>query len=182
VIEAIGAVLVAWVAADFLTGTVHWFEDRYLDEHTPFLGGLVGGPNVLHHHQPTAMLKGSYFERNYTTLVPALFLMVIAFVFDGPLWVLLMFAFASQANEIHAWSHWAGKVSWPIRMIQETGIVQSAKHHAEHHRSPHRIRYCVMSEWLNPFLDRMQFWTGCEWFMMVIFNLYPLDDCEHEGD
>jgi hypothetical protein len=178
--ELLGTVVAAWIAADFLAGAVHWFEDRYLDEHTPILGKLVGGPNVMHHFKPMAMLEGNYIERNYTTFVPALIGLLATWILDGPLWLLLMFGFVSQANEIHAWSHRAGKAWWPIRMMQETGIVQSAKHHAEHHRSPHQIRYCVMSEWLNPLLDRMQFWVGCEWLVMVAFGLYPLDDCEVE--
>lgn len=172
--EFIGKVLAAWIVADFVAGFFHWFEDRYLDENTPLLGKLVGGPNAMHHVHPMAMLKGNYWQRNYTTIVPSLTLGVASYFAGAPDWFVLALVFVSQANEVHAWAHWAGKVSWPIKMMQETGILQSPKHHAEHHRSPHLIRYCVMSEWLNPVLDRAKFWHGAE-FAFARIGLRPLE-------
>lgn len=147
--------LVAWLLADFLSGVWHWIEDRYFEESWPIIGKYIAKPNTLHHAQPAAFLQNGYWTRNWTTILPA----AIAFALY-PSWV---FVFVSQANEIHAWAH--QKCSPFIRMLQEVGVLQSPRHHGEHHRSPFEIRYCVMSDWLNPFLDAIEFWRWSEYLI-----------------
>ncbi|XZE36530.1 fatty acid desaturase CarF family protein [Pirellulaceae bacterium SH501] len=147
--------LVAWLLADFLSGVWHWIEDRYFEESWPIIGKYIAKPNTLHHAQPAAFLQNGYWTRNWTTILPA----AIAFALY-PSWV---FVFVSQANEIHAWAH--QKCSPFIRILQEVGVLQSPRHHGEHHRSPFEVRYCVMSDWLNPFLDAIEFWRWCEYLL-----------------
>ena len=162
----IGWIVLSYLAADFIAGAFHWFEDRYLDELTPILGRLVGGPNKMHHEQPMAMAEGGYWYRNYTTIVPAAIGCGLCFIVPGWFWGWLTFAFLTQANEIHAWAHQKGRVNWFIEALQTTGIIQDPKHHGTHHKAPFEVRYCVMSNWLNPFLDGIGFWRGCE---LVLF-------------
>ncbi len=153
--------LVAWLLADFLSGFWHWIEDRYFEEKWPIIGKYIAKPNSLHHAQPAAFLKGDYWTRNWTTILPA----AIAFAIY-PSWV---FVFASQANEVHAWAH--QKCSPFIRALQETGLLQSPRHHGEHHRSPFEVRYCVITDWLNPVLDYFQFWRWLEWVISPIIRV-----------
>lgn len=120
-------VLAAWLLADFLSGFWHWIEDRYFEEKWPIIGEYIAKPNTLHHAQPAEFLKGSYWTRNWTTILPASVAFVIALACGAPLWLLLAFAFVSQANEIHAWAHRRVQSRW-IRGLQEFGALQSPRH------------------------------------------------------
>jgi ubiquitin-conjugating enzyme E2 variant len=170
-LEWVGYILVSWLLADFIAGVFHMLEDVYLDENTPFLGKLVGGPNKAHHTDPMGFLKGNYWHRNYTTIIPALIAALIAYIYYPPL--VLTFLFVSQANEIHGWSH--QKCNFLIRAIQETGFLASPRHHLGHHESPYQIRYCVMSNFLNPFLDLVYFWDFWKNVIYLFFGIKPLE-------
>lgn len=154
--------LTAWLIADFLSGFWHWLEDRYFDERWPIIGKYIAKPNTLHHAQPSAFLMNDYWTRNWTTIVPA----AVACLIYPSGW--LVFLAVSQANEIHAWAH--QRCSSFIRALQETGILQSPRHHGEHHRSPFEVKYCVMTNWLNPILDHFQFWRWLEYFISPVFK------------
>lgn len=162
--------LVAWLLADLIAGFWHWIEDRYFDEKWPIIGEYIAKPNTLHHAQPSAFLAGSYWHRNWTTIVPAATALAIALLCGAPLWLLLTFAFVSQANEVHAWAHQRVKSRF-IRGLQEFGLLQSPRHHGVHHKAPFDCRYCVMTDWLNPVLDRIGFWLLLEWLLKVLFGI-----------
>ena len=61
--------LLGWLLADFLSGVLHWIEDRFGRgrEHWPVLGQLIFAPNLLHHADPTDFLRASFVGRNWTT-------------------------------------------------------------------------------------------------------------------
>lgn len=174
----IGQVFFAWAFADFLSGVFHWFEDRYIRTSWPILGKHVGAPNELHHQQPTAFLYGSYWHRNSTTIIPCMVALLVTIALRGPEWLSWTWIFLSQANEIHAWAHGKGKIPKTpdfVMVLQATGFLQSPLHHAQHHRSPHDVRYCVMSSWINPILDTYGFWPFAE-RVVSIFGLHPKSD------
>ena len=161
-------VLCAWLFADFIAGVFHWIEDRYLREDWPLVGKYIAAPNARHHLHPQEFLVGGYWERNWTTIVPAMFGFVVSTAYAAPWWISLGFLFLTQANEIHAWGHRKGRIPMWVELLQETGIVQSSRHHSLHHRSPHQVRYCVMSNWLNPWLDALRFW----FFLELVIGLF----------
>ncbi len=163
-LEWILTIIVAWLVADFLSGLWHWIEDRYFDTQWPLIGEYIAKPNELHHAQPAAFLNQGYWRRNWTTIVPASTALAIALPMRAPWWLCLAFVFVSQANEIHAWAH-RRVTRRVIRGLQEFGVLQSVRHHMLHHKDPFSTRYCVMSDWLNPVLDRLLFWRGCEWLL-----------------
>lgn len=153
------SVLAAWLAADFVTGVAHWWEDRYGVETWPIVGPLVVRPNIEHHALPTKFLKQGIFSRNWTAAAPSLFLAMVAWWLGSP-WLTLVFAFSATANEIHAWSH--QRCSRPIRGLQLLGVLHSQEQHAAHHRRPYDKNYCVMTDWLNPVLTAFGFWLAVE--------------------
>lgn len=159
------AILAAWLLADFLSGVFHWIEDRYLTADMPIVGEHIAKPNDRHHAEPVAFLEGTYWTRNWTTIVPASTVAAFLFLGSAPLWLWLAFAFLTQANEIHAWAHRRVSIRF-IRGLQEFGVFQSARHHMVHHKSPFDCRYCVMSDWLNWLLDGVGFWTSMEWVLL----------------
>lgn len=162
--------LTAWLFADFLSGVFHWWEDRYGVEDWPLIGPIVVAPNVMHHSQPTAFLKQGLIVRNWTTVVPAAILAAAAWL-AGAHWLAAALCFTGAANEVHAWAH--QRCSRPIRGLQLIGILQSQEQHAEHHRRPFDRNYCVMTDWMNPLLSRIHFWTGIETAIGAVFGVYP---------
>ncbi|MEQ1828042.1 MAG: fatty acid desaturase CarF family protein [Pirellula sp.] len=180
--ETFGWIIAAWLMADFLSGFWHWLEDRYFDVSWPIVGDYIAKPNQLHHAQPSAFLNQSYWSRNYTTIIPAGVALVLLIVCaptsfrayisewcDGLSWYCLVILFVSQANEIHAWAH--QRCNPTILALQETGLLQSPKHHGQHHRSPFEVKYCVMSDWLNPILDLVGFWRALEWLLSPLIRV-----------
>ena len=164
------AIIAAWLMADFLSGVFHWWEDNYGVESWPIIGPLIVAPNIMHHSQPTAFLKGSLLVRNWTTFVPALTFAIVAFL-CGYLWWALVFVFVAAGNEVHAWAH--QKCSRPIRGLQLLGIIQSQEQHAIHHTDPFDRNYCVMTDWLNPWLTRVRFWEGVEAVVAITTGARP---------
>ena len=168
----IGAVALA----DFLSGFWHWLEDRYFDVRWPIIGEYIAKPNTLHHAQPMAFVHQSYWRRNWTTILPAATALAIGLVCRAPWWLLLAFALISQANELHAWAHYRVKCRL-VRGLQEFGLLQSVQHHNIHHRDPFSRNYCVMTDWLNPLLDKTRFWFACEWALERV-GIPIRDDCK----
>lgn len=154
-----GYLLWAWLMADLLSGIGHWAEDRYFREDWPVLGPLVASPNQLHHQQPTAFLAGGYWQRNSTTLAPT-WAAAAACWACGQNWWALVFLCLSQANQTHAWSH--QRAGQAVRLLQSGGLLASPREHAKHHRAPFDMAYCVMSDWLNPWLDHFCVWSRLE--------------------
>ncbi len=170
----IGYVVCCWLAADFVSGIVHWWEDRYANERWPIIGKFIAIPNQRHHSQPLHFLQGSYWYRNYTTIIPAAIGCLLLWKYVP----VLFFVFISQANEIHAWGHRKGKLPGWVVMLQEAGILVSPKGHAAHHVDPFICNYCPMSDLVNPFLEYVGFWGRLERLIAVTTGIKPL---EREG-
>jgi ubiquitin-conjugating enzyme E2 variant len=168
-------ILAAWIAADFLSGLVHWWEDRYGDPSWPWIGTHVIAPNILHHTDQMAFTIGGYWERNWTSVVPAAIAAGAAYVV-GWHFLALVLAFLSQANEVHAWAH--QRCIRPIRGLQMLGILQSPEQHAAHHRRPFDRNYCVMTDWLNPVLSRAGFWPAAETLIRRTTGIVPRPERE----
>jgi ubiquitin-conjugating enzyme E2 variant len=157
--------LLGWLLADFLSGVLHWIEDRFGPgrEHWPLLGALIFTPNIIHHADPTAFLRTGFVERNWTTwaaVAPIAVLMLLAF---GPQpWVWSAAIGGAMASEIHAWAHRKTMAPRWALPLQSIGLLQSPRHHAVHHVPDHRRHYCIISDLVNPVLDHFAFWFSIE--------------------
>ena len=157
-------IFTSFLIADFLSGLFHWWEDTYAKEEWWLIGKYIATPNKIHHEKPAEFTKGSYWHRNWTTIIPSLISAALLYYYDCWLW--LSFIMLSQANEIHCWSHMP--CNRVIKLIQSVGIIQGPKDHHEHHIDNHDKAYCVMSIFLNPVLDRIRFWRALEWMIKCI--------------
>jgi sterol desaturase/sphingolipid hydroxylase (fatty acid hydroxylase superfamily) len=160
---AIGEALIGWLVADFLSGVFHWWQDRLTSPRWRIIGPWLIEPSRLHHRQPRAFLAGSFLRRNG----PAFALVVGV----GAAWLALFgptIALASAivggalTTQVHYWTHRPSIVGPFLRVLQETGVLQSPKHHAGHHRPPQDRRYCALTDWLNPTLDALDVWGRLE--------------------
>ena len=58
-----------------------------------------------------------------------------------------------------------------VRGLQEFGLIQSPRHHAGHHQPPYLTRYCTLTDYLNPVLDRLHVWRWAEWLVEKCFGI-----------
>lgn len=162
VINVIGCLL----AADLISGLVHWAEDTWgAPGNSRFLDKWVILPNIDHHRRPGKMRQDLYWETNLVTIVLALCAAAVLAVLHVHAWqAYLIVAMASQSNQIHAWAHTQDAPAF-IRWLQRFGILQSVRHHGEHHKRPYAYRFCTTTNYLNPILDETGFWRGLEWIV-----------------
>ncbi len=162
----IGQALVGWLLADLFSGIFHWLEDRVLRTDTPILGRAVVIPNRVHHTDPLAFTYSGFVSRNE-------WLWVVVALVSIPLWfagvpVALWAAMTLGGlvvNEVHRLAHRPVLAGPMVKTLQEIGIFQSPRHHTGHHRAPTDTRYCILTDWLNPALDRLGVWIGLERFL-----------------
>jgi ubiquitin-conjugating enzyme E2 variant len=151
------------LAADFLTGLVHWWEDTYGLPTWPVLGQLVIEPNLEHHRKPGLMgSMNTFFDRWWQSAVLAGGVCLLAWLAGVLTWHLVTIGcLASLGNEVHAWSHRGGQ-GWLVKLLQDAAIVQSPAQHARHHRPPFDRYYCTLTNLTNAVLERIEFWRGLE--------------------
>lgn len=178
-LQAIGVIL----AADFTAGLIHWIEDAYIREDTPFVGRLIGVPNTVHHHLPRRMTRNTWWQSNWDLLLVMGLLVGAAALLGRLTWHVWLFAFvAGNANEVHKWSHRTRRengrfISW----LQDLRILQTPHHHAIHHTNPKEVHYCPITNALNPILDTLHFWEGLEWLLARVFGLKRRPDTSVPG-
>lgn len=173
------------LVADLVSGLFHWWEDAYGNPTWKFLGvgKYIVTPNLIHHSDPRAFLKNSYWVRNNTTFIADIFLGLVAYVTIGiHWWVIVALLFLSQMNEIHAIAHRTDKENGKFLIfLQRLGIIQSKKHHGWHHVTPFENHYCILTEYLNPVLNKIYFWRGLEWLVLKVFGAPVIRGSEVRG-
>jgi ubiquitin-conjugating enzyme E2 variant len=163
--------ILSWLLADLISGLVHWFEDKYLDESTS-----VGRDNVLHHTDPEAMTRISWFKNIDGSLVFAIPITCALVVAGAPVWLSTAIMMASTANLVHRWAHERrDRVPTPVRWCQSVGLMVSPRRHNKHHRDVNGLiskaaakdTYCAMTDWLNPVLNYIGLWEKMEWVLGI---------------
>jgi hypothetical protein len=154
--------------ADFFSGVFHWLEDAYGCEDWPVVGPFVTQANVIHHYDPRHFTRHSWFASAKVLVVLVVIGLGLAYLAGLLNWMTLLFAsFGLNANEVHKWSHRTkaenGRL---ISFLQKAGLVQSPAHHARHHQRNKNTNNCVLTNYLNPILDKTGFWRGLEWLIL----------------
>jgi ubiquitin-conjugating enzyme E2 variant len=170
----IAAEVVACVLlADFLSGLFHWLEDAYGQPHWPVTGRLITQPNILHHHNPTEFTRHSWLKSADVLLVLGGLILAGAAAIGRLQWqIVLVVAIGVNANEFHKWAHRPrAKNPRLVNFLHDCGVLQSPAHHARHHRDPKNSHYCVITNLLNPVLDRARFWLALERTLFWCFGL-----------
>ncbi len=165
-----------WTCADFITGIIHWWEDTYGNPNWPILGKHVVYPNMIHHQHPTQLLEGSYWNRINTSFIGATIVGTLLWLLGMHAWQMVVcLLFCAQGNEIHAMSHRSDQANGKlILFFQKTGLLQGRKTHRWHHKAPYETNFCVMSEFVNPILNIIGFWTKLEWIILHLFGIEVL--------
>lgn len=157
---------------DFVSGLLHWLEDSYGRPEWPITGSLITEPNILHHHRPTAFTHNSWLESAEILLAIGAAIMIGAWGLGMLTWQVILFvAIGVNANEIHKWTHLpTTRRHRVVRYLQRYRLLQTPAHHAGHHRGSKDSHYCVITNLLNPILDRLGFWRGLEKCITWLFG------------
>lgn len=163
---------IAILISDFISGLVHWFCDSYGTRTTFLIGPLFIQNFRQHHLTPQGMCKSNLFGTiGHAALVSSillgidLFLLVLfpasfslAIVSVVFVWVSF---FGVLTNLFHKWSHQTSSSRW-VKVLQNMHMVLSPKHHRVHHMPPFEHHYCITTGWLNPFLEKINFFPNME--------------------
>lgn len=173
----------AWLVADFITGVVHWWEDRYLGSMQSFdFAAGIAADNADHHKKPTGMLRFSQWENMRSGAVVGWPLAILLWCLGCPMLVWLSVFFSAFGNLVHRYAHTPDRQipDW-VAFLQAFGIFSSPTQHRTHHYGPEGLvadrensmhAYCTLTDQLNPFLDALRFWHTAE-AMLSGIGIHP---------
>ncbi len=153
----------AWLAADFVSGFVHFLADTYGSVDTPVLGKAFIYPFREHHVDPLAITRHSFLETNGANSIISL--PVLGLVAAGTeaesnpllrLWVCFFLGAIFLTNQIHKWAHMPKPPLLP-RVLQKLRLILTPEGHALHHTPPHTEYFCITNGWLNLVLTKLRF-------------------------
>jgi plasmanylethanolamine desaturase len=173
-VKSAGAVL----AADLMSGVVHWAEDAYARLDTPIVGKLIGQANIEHHIKPRAFVERSYLQSSRDLILLSLAVVATAWWCKFLSWPIVVFAIAAaNANQIHKWAHSPphenGRL---VTLLQRVKLLQTQRHHGRHHSGNKDSYYCSITNVVNPVLERIKLWQGLERFNRYVFGLTRKED------
>jgi ubiquitin-conjugating enzyme E2 variant len=157
------AVPVAWLAADLLSGLLHWACDSFGSATTPVVGRAFIRPFRAHHADPEEMTRHDFVETHGASCFAALPLAAAACFVPSPYVQALLVCTALGAlatNQCHKWAH-MDEAATPklVRWLQRRGLVLAREHHLLHHTSPFDTHFCMSCGWLNaPFNALLRAW------------------------
>lgn len=148
---------------DFISGVIHWLEDRYGNPEWPVIGHTIR-ENQQHHFTPRSFLKGNLWSRNREVLAIGLLFLAAFRAFDAlNVFTISAVLFGVAAGEVHASAHRSPQENGRlITALQKTGLMQSRRHHAAHHRQGKDMHCCVLTNHLNPVLERARLFQRLE--------------------
>lgn len=165
------ALLVGYLFADLISGTVHWFCDTFFEEDTPIIGRIVIQPFRDHHVHPQRITRYRFIEQDTTNFFLMLPPLAVAFWMGEPrpgsigtlfsCCLLLGLATGSfGTNLFHKWAH-EPKPPVVVSWLQRSGLILGPERHQRHH-SDYSHGFCVTSGWMNPVLDALGFFPRLE--------------------
>jgi ubiquitin-conjugating enzyme E2 variant len=167
--------LTGYLAADFISGFVHWAGDTIGDEATPFLGKNFVTPFRHHHVDPKDISRHDFIETNGNNCIVVVAPLLVAYLLMPGRPGILFFACALMAflslfivatNQFHKWAHSDTPPRYAL-VLQRWGLILSPAHHNLHHALPHDRHYCITVGWMNPLLNRIQFFRAVEALVAV---------------
>ncbi|MBD3770717.1 MAG: hypothetical protein IE925_11265 [Rhodobacterales bacterium] len=180
-ITAIGAFLLKVLGglyfADFISGVIHWLEDRYGNPKWPVIGHTIR-ENQQHHFTPRSFLNGTLWTRNREVLAIGIAFLAAFWAFDLlNAFTVSAVIFGVMSNEVHASAHRSPQENGRlITALQKTGLLQSHRHHAAHHRKGKDTHFCVLTNHVNPVLEGVRFFQALEAIVTRVTGIRPRPD------
>jgi hypothetical protein len=183
--------VVAYLAADLLSGFVHFLADNFGSAEMPVIGPNFVGAFRENHVDPKGITTHDFVDANGNNSLASLPFMgmvwlavpvetTVAGYLVGAFFLMLCFA-TFLTNQIHKWAHMDDPPS-PVVWLQRRGLILSSEHHYIHHASPYDTYYCITVGIWNPLLDRTRFFERAE---LLLLRILPGTDprlrVEREG-
>lgn len=184
-------VLLAYLAADFISGFVHFLADNFGSPEMPVIGPEFISGFREHHVDPAGIVAHDFIDTNgNNSLVSLPFMLLVWLVVPiettagGYLFAtfsLLLCLAVFLTNQFHKWAHIAdppAMAAW----LQRRGVILSREHHNIHHASPYDTYYCITVGFWNPLLDQTRFFERTERLLRsVLPGTDPRLRVEREG-
>ena len=163
--------LLAYLAADLVSGFVHFLADNFGSADTPILGPGFIGPFRDHHVNPKGITQNDFVDTNgNNSLVSIPFMLMVwlavpiettfaGYLFGAFSLFLCLGVFVT--NQFHKWAH-ADVPPTFAAWLQRRGMILSKEHHDIHHESPYETYYCITVGVWNPLLERVRFFERAE--------------------
>lgn len=162
-------IVIGYFAADFITGFIHWIEDKYTKFCTEYTFlSTISKNNELHHTNPEAILIGTFYDNIKNALIASIFLFLLMCVTMGDIMkrnfvgYSTFFILATCANNIHRYAHETrANIPKAILFLQNAGILSSGAEHKIHHEKG-ESRYCLIGDYTNKIVDYIHLWSTLE--------------------
>jgi len=178
--------------SDFMSGLVHWGADTWGNLEWPLVGKTFIRSFREHHVAPSAMCNHDLIETNGDNFMLVAYPLyslcrtdVLRNSSDGitPPWFdVFTYCFWLSAavgvaltNQIHKWSH-TFRPPTVVVWLQNSGLILPKDNHLLHHRPAFDGYYCITTGWLNPVLEKIQFWKITEQLVSKVTGLIPRED------
>jgi ubiquitin-conjugating enzyme E2 variant len=177
---ALTAFMVGFVAADFVSGFVHWAADTWGTPEWPIIGKALIRPFREHHVDEKEITRHDFIETNGNNCFISIFPAVAAallpdgWFFGAAMGFALCLAIFGT-NQFHKWSH-MDEPPPVVRLLQRASLILPPDHHAVHHSAPYAKYYCITVGWLNEALHRVRFFQGLERMISGLTGLVPRED------
>jgi len=156
--------IVAYVAADFVSGIVHCAADNFGHERTPIFGTAFIKPFREHHRDPKAITRHDFVESNGNSCIVNLLVLLPlyvylpvahnAYAFLAGVFTLAFTLAILGTNQFHKWAHMDMPPNF-VRRMQRAGLILRPSHHEVHHTAPFDRYYCITTGWLNPAVEKL---------------------------
>ncbi|KAL6793060.1 Kua-ubiquitin conjugating enzyme hybrid localization domain-containing protein [Trichoderma sp. SZMC 28012] len=173
------------LAADVVSGIVHWGADNWGSGTWPGIGPAFIRPFRDHHTDPQSITRHGFLElngNNFIVSIPALWVASSALgsqdsasaLAAATFWLSFAF-FCGYTNQFHCWAHMENPPML-VRGLQDAGLLMSRQHHHLHHIRPHDCYYCITTGWMNRPLTAIGFFEGLERAITAITGAVPLHE------
>jgi ubiquitin-conjugating enzyme E2 variant len=165
----LSAVLLGYLAADFVSGFVHWMGDTWGSTDMPVLGKAFIRPFREHHVDEKAITRHDFVETNGNNCLISLpaAVLAVALPHSSPGQVFVsaclgaMIFWVMATNQFHKWSH-LDEPPALIGFLQRVHLVLPPAHHQIHHTAPFNKYYCITVGWMNKPLLMIGFFPALE--------------------
>ena len=180
---ALAAAMTGFLAADFISGFVHWMCDTWGRLDMPVVGKALLRPFREHHVNPKAITEHDFIETNgLNCWISTPGILLIAFVspigpwsFFGLATMMFTLLFVLLTNQAHKWAHMDTPPGY-IAFLQRMGLLLPPGHHSVHHTQPFNRYYCITVGWLNRPLQYVQFFQTLERIITATTGAMPRKD------
>jgi hypothetical protein len=180
---ALTAFMVGFIAADFVSGFVHWAADTWGTPEWPLVGQTLIRPFREHHVDQKEITRHDFVETNgnncFISIVPTVGAALLpqagaGFFFTSAMIFSLCLAILGT-NQFHKWAHMDAPPPL-VRWLQRANLILPPDHHAVHHSPPYAKYYCITVGWLNEALFRLRFFQMLEKLVTAVTGLIPRED------